>query len=79
MLSPAIIEVTGDYLSIMNYITSIEKDHRIAEVNDVNISNESGVIKGVINVKYYYVDGMNANTTSYDFNKGAYGKGNLFK
>lgn len=77
------INVTGDFKSIINFISDVEKDTRIAEVSSININNEDGAESGNlsanISINYYYIASKDDNNEEYDFNKGIYGKDDLFK
>jgi hypothetical protein len=57
MVVPVTINLEGDYLSAMEYISSLEKSERISEVKTINIvKGELGVNLGVV-INYYYVAG----------------------
>jgi Tfp pilus assembly protein PilO len=80
MTIPVSLGISGDYLTIMDFIAAIENDKRIAEVNTINISAKSGAIfQANITANYYYLEFNSSEETKYDFNKGSYGKDNLFK
>lgn len=75
---PITLAVSGNYTSIINAINDMEQDKRIFKVKDFSITNgdTGNQIKGTISGIYYY---FNTNTKpEYDFNKGSYGKADLF-
>lgn len=78
---PVTIGASGDYTMIMNFISSIEKDKRIAEIKTLAFSNDkqTGNIKANINMILYYSEKITEEAVDYDFNTGIYGKTNLFK
>lgn len=80
---PVTANIQGDYKSILNFINAVEKDTRIAEVSSVNISNQdnskASSLSATISISYYYLAEKSENSDDYDFNKGSYGKEDLFK
>lgn len=77
MYLPATVTVSGDYTSIINFIASIENENRIAYINSVNFTVAGNTLQANINTNFYFVNGTMQD--NYDFNKGSYGKDNLFK
>lgn len=77
---PVTVEVLGDYNSIMNFISSIEKDTRISNISTVSINERANdpKLSGTVNMNYYYSDKITDKKVDYDFNTGAYGKPSLF-
>lgn len=76
---PVTVNISGDYVNMMKFIGDIEKDKRIAEVNNINfVVANTGALQGTISVNYYYADYSNTEN-KYEFNNGSYGKDNLFK
>lgn len=79
MSLPVTINISGNYLDMMNFVAAIEKDKRIAEVGNINFAaTNNGTLQGSVSVSYYYLDVTNKDL-KYDFNNGAYGKDDLFK
>lgn len=76
---PLTVQVIGEYKNILNFINSIENDNRIAEVDRVEISGEDSKLKASISFSYLYMEAENKKDVQYDFNKGNYGKEDLFK
>lgn len=76
---PVQITVEGAYPSIMNFVNSIENDSRISSVDGINMTSTDKGLNAAINVSYYFTEGIDNNTASYTFNKGTYGKTDLFK
>ncbi|TDT61960.1 type 4a pilus biogenesis protein PilO [Fonticella tunisiensis] len=74
------LSVSGDYINIMDFISSVENDKRIAEITDVNMSRgQNGKLSAKININYYYVDTKDKGELKYDFNNRSYGKQNPFE
>lgn len=76
---PVQINIEGAYPSIMNFVNSIENGSRISRVDGINITSTDKGLNAAINVSYYFTEGIDNNRASYTFNKGAYGKTDLFK
>lgn len=77
---PVTVEVLGDYNSIMNYISDIEKDARISNIYTVSINERTNDprLSGTVKMNYYYSDKITDKKVDYDFNTGVYGKLSLF-
>jgi type IV pilus assembly protein PilO len=57
MITPVTLNITGDYLNMIDFISSIEQDKRIVEINTLNISTDSNnAMQATININYYYLD-----------------------
>lgn len=76
---PVSLQVSGEYNNIINFISAIENDKRIAEVSSVSMSNASDTLAATININYIYMQVLNKDNEQYDFNKDTYGKKDLFK
>lgn len=78
---PVTISVFGDYNSIMNFIGSIEKDKRFSLISTAGLTKDqtSGKITAAIAMAYFYSEEITKGELNYDFNKGQYGKTDLFK
>lgn len=85
MAIPASIVVNGDYINIINFVDTIEKDNRIAKVLSLGLSAQenSSTVQGSLGVDYFYNNDAanNSEKPAYDFNsnKGNYGNSNPFK
>lgn len=80
MAVPVNLSISGDYINIVNFISAVEKDKRIAEIGDVSISGGSnGKLQASVSISYFYADTANKGETIYEFNKGSYGKPDPFK
>lgn len=79
MSVPVMLQVSGNYKSIMSFISKIENDSRIALVNTAAINGNDNALQAVISVSYLYTAEQNSKDINYDFNNGVYGKDDLFK
>lgn len=79
MYLPVTISVTGDYNSIINFISSIENGNRIAEISSADFTNSTGTLQATIIANFYFTTNGSSDNYDYDFNKGSYGKDDLFK
>jgi type IV pilus assembly protein PilO len=81
----------NNYISIMNFLNSLEHDKRVAEVQGISIQNTIGsgnqgigtavtsVTNANLSVNYYYLESTSPQAINYEFNKGVYGKPDMFK
>jgi type IV pilus assembly protein PilO len=86
---PVTISINGkSYISIMNFLHLLENDKRVAEVEGIsfqsiagssNLASTTASANANLNVNYYYLDSNSPQTINYDFNKGVYGKVDIFK
>lgn len=78
---PVVISITGSYNEIMNLVNAIESDTRTSEVQSLGItaSSSGGGLSANISLTFYYIDNNEDAEETYNFNKGTYGKGDLFK
>lgn len=79
MISTANIAISGTYNNVMNFVSSVEKDSRIAEITNATLTSNSSELTADITINYYYSAKGSANDASYDFNNGSYGKEDLFR
>lgn len=79
MLVPVALQVTGEYRNVLNFIHSIESNERIAEISSVAMGDGENAVTSSININYVYIGGLIRQDVQYEFNKGTYGKDNLFK
>lgn len=78
---PVTVSISGDYGQIMNFISAVEKDKRIAQVVTAALSKgQDGKLTGNLSIVFYYSGGVSEDPTNYGFNDGrADGKADLFK
>jgi Tfp pilus assembly protein PilO len=84
MTSVVTIVINGEYQSILSFAKELEENSRITEITSLNIAGSgtaisNNMLQGNITVSFYYIDGNLGDEETYDFNKGSYGKDNLFK
>lgn len=76
---PVQINAIGAYPSIMNFVNSIENDSRITCIDGININSSDKGLNAAISASYYFTEGIDNIPASYNFNKGTYGKPDIFK
>ena len=82
MACPVTLSVSSDYISLIKFMAALEQDKRLAEINSVNISEKDKItiiLTGSITLSYYYIGGSIEDPVNYEFNKGTYGKVDLFR
>lgn len=84
MSSVVTIVINGEYQNILAFAKELEENSRITEITSLNIAGSgtaisNNMLQGNITVNFYYIDGNLGDEETYDFNKGSYGKDNLFK
>ena len=77
--SPLSISITGDYKSIVAFVSAAENGNRFTDISSLNIAAQDKTISANININYYYSNVLAKKDITYDFNKGSYGKDDLFK
>lgn len=88
MSVPITMNVSGDYENAVNFLENLEHSDRIAVMDaatftsneKTNGNSDDGKVNISLNASYYFIL-ANAGETKiqYDFNKGDYGKQNVFK
>jgi Tfp pilus assembly protein PilO len=81
MLVPVTIVVSGDYVSTLKFIASIESDNRVTEVQTVNMVatiQGSNVLDTTFLLNYYFGESGNKDEPTYDMKSDSVGKENLF-
>lgn len=82
VMVPVTAVVQGDYGKIVDFVESLEKDARLAEVESVNISakdkNQISVLQATVNMNYYYSYTGDKIEVKYDITDEKSGKDNLF-
>ena len=78
---PVTLIINGDFPSILNFTKNIEEDDRLAQIVSINISSKgdgSVILQSNILINYYYTEGENEDSPTYDFKDDKAGKSNLF-
>lgn len=70
------LKVTGSYENITSFIQAIENHDRIIGANNINFTKNSELLICTFDIEFYYL--TNNEGEKYDFNKGNYGKKDLF-
>lgn len=79
MIIPVTFSFKGDFLSIMNFISSLEGDKRLNSIDSLSLTPNGSLIQGNLSLNYYYINnGKNDVEIKYDLSKGSFGKDNLF-
>lgn len=78
---PVVVNISGEYPQIMNFIAALEGDKRIASVGGVTITKgQDGKLTASITATFYFSGTVIQSQEVYDFNEGRTdGKANLFK
>lgn len=57
MITPVTLNTSGSYLNIIDFVSAVEAEKRIVEMNTLNINTDSGgTTEAIININYYYID-----------------------
>ena len=76
---PTTLSVSGEYLKVNSFLDTIEKDTRLAKIENLTLaSNGPGKVSATLTANYYYVPGV-VISTEYDFNDGRKNKEDMFK
>lgn len=76
---PVNISATGEYLKMNTFLSTVENDKRLAKINNVSLAKADGAkVTATFSVDYYYIPGLIINL-DYPFNKGSYGKEDMFR
>ena len=77
---PVVLSITGSYNATMNLINAIENDTRTALIDTIGMAaGASGEgLTTNISLTFYYLDNGEKAEETYDFNKGTYGKTDLY-
>jgi len=82
---PVNLRVVGSYDNLLKFVAAIENGDRISIINTIkldlqtNDTNSTDIIITDITLDYFYINSSTTDKPDYDFNKGTYGKDNLFK
>lgn len=74
------ITASGTYANIKSFIKALEEEKRATEISTTSISKKEDTNILALSANFYYV--MNTNNSqqnAYEFNKGTYGKVDIFK
>ena len=76
---PTTLSVTGEYLRVNDFLATIEKDTRLAKIENITLaSGGQGKVNANLTANYYYVPGLVINT-EYPFNDGKKSKEDMFR
>jgi len=76
---PTTVAITGEYLKVNSFLSTIENDTRLAKIEDLTLTNSGqGKITASFLANYYFVPGTSIDL-DYKFNDGIKNKEDMFK
>lgn len=76
---PTTLSVSGEYLKVNSFLSAVEKDNRLANIEQILIkTTQGGKVTADLSTNYYYVPGLIIDL-KYDFNDGRKNKEDMFK
>lgn len=82
---PVNLRVVGSCDDLLKFVAAIENGDRISIINTLKLdlqtngTNSTDIIITDMSLDYFYINSSTTDKPDYDFNKGTYGKDNLFK